>query len=1038
MKDPDKTLPLNDAGAARSSEGDAMPPGPEDRYDRREEIARGGMGAIYLVADRELRRDVAMKVVLSAGDSDLDTRFVEEAQITGQLEHPNIVPVHELGTRPDGKAYFTMKLVKGESLQQIIDRLAEGGARARAEHPLAESLRVFLRILDAVGFAHSRGVVHRDLKPENVMVGSFGEVQVMDWGLAKVLSAEETGPSSQVGTDRSEAGAGLTLAGDVMGTPGYMPPEQASGRMDEVNETSDIFALGGILHALLVHEPPHTGGNAREVLKKAVRCRIKPLGARFPSLSVPAELDSICLKALAADPEERYGSSEEMGDDVRAFLEKRLVRAHRYGMWARTARFIQRHPSATVASAAISIVLVISAAVVGIVLSQLETAKERARAQEARRVEAESRTTAETALRREAEATAKTKELLRKNAEVEKRLAQQEARDAKEDLQKSRIVSGLLRAAHVEIGGVAGALKRLVRTPMPLEERSRKRETLWMRIDRYERESVGKDDTSWATWLAVKGWILWNEARFEEARLQFAKSRETDPEVVYGWLFDAMAQFSYYISMESYPAYSVGSKGITWNSKPTETGRQPEFRERFEERISHLKEGRIWGETAAEDFLEVLGAFLSYYTGDVAKAAAAMGRALAIPEMAWIADELFFARAKARLHLYDFEGALEDLDRAIAMDSMGGTLLHYKAQTLQMMGHAEEFAGRDPVPHWKECIKLFDEAERRFPGMQYYHQPRGQAKLGIARALRKRGEDPREMFSKAIEDFTAGTWIRKGQYAWDFNISVALMGRSSAYGERAAWLRQQGEDPGPGWRKSLEDALESHCYYLPSPFGTTNLRKAFIAYGRHLVRTGKRPSLVVEKLLADLAGEFAGGDEAHFPTLKRALILEMLGRYEEALPAFLSLQGSDRVAGLGPRIDGIRKRASIPKWFRIADQAQTLAHMWDVEAALTKLLEAVATVEKTGTQGLPRGIEHHAELHVGIARLLAFRSTGRKTPKDDPPVTPPPGAEARRAKAIDHLEKALALGFSDTGMFAKDDELRPLRDHPRFKKLLGK
>ncbi|MHC5040110.1 MAG: serine/threonine-protein kinase, partial [Planctomycetota bacterium] len=196
-----------------------------DRYGILGEIARGGMGAIVKLVDNDIRRPVAMKVILGGDVKERVERFVEEAQVTGQLEHPNIVPVHELGLDPDGKVYFTMKLVKGESLDAIIDAIADKDPEVLRKYPLSHLLQIFLKVCDAIAFAHSKGVIHRDLKPENVMVGRFGEVLVMDWGLSKVKGREDTAVEDLVETIRSEREVGKTLSGEVMGTPSYMPPE---------------------------------------------------------------------------------------------------------------------------------------------------------------------------------------------------------------------------------------------------------------------------------------------------------------------------------------------------------------------------------------------------------------------------------------------------------------------------------------------------------------------------------------------------------------------------------------------------------------------------------------------------------------------------------------------------------------------------------------------------------------------------------------------------------------------------------------------
>ncbi|MHC5039494.1 MAG: serine/threonine-protein kinase, partial [Planctomycetota bacterium] len=241
-----------------------------NRYAILGEIARGGMGAIIKIIDNDIRRPVAMKVILEDDDDERVARFVEEAQVTGQLEHPNIVPVHELGLDAKGKVYFTMKLVKGDSLESILDRIADKDPEACERFTRSHLLHIFLKVCEAIAFAHNRGVVHRDLKPENVMVGGFGEVMVMDWGLAKLVSLIPRGPAGKARvipeTLAAEPGPVQhddfnvrTLDGDILGTPSYMPPEQADGRIAEIDQRSDIFALGGILYKILTYEAPYFG-----------------------------------------------------------------------------------------------------------------------------------------------------------------------------------------------------------------------------------------------------------------------------------------------------------------------------------------------------------------------------------------------------------------------------------------------------------------------------------------------------------------------------------------------------------------------------------------------------------------------------------------------------------------------------------------------------------------------------------------------------------------------------------------------------------
>jgi serine/threonine protein kinase len=283
-------------------------------YEILETIGRGGMGTVYLARDRRLDREVALKVVQLPGGAAEDVeRLLREARVLAHLEHPGIVPVHDAGLLPDGRAFYAMKRVRGSRLDE----------HARAV-PLAERLRAFERICEAVAFAHAHGVIHRDLKPENVMVGPFGEVLVMDWGVAKVNPhppAPSPGPSGPPSPGEEEKAAwmgasNLTAHGTILGTPGYMAPEQESGEVDRIDERTDVWALGALLGFLLAGE------------------------------EAPRPLEAIRRRAMAAEPRDRYPRVEELAADLSRYLAGSAVSAHRESLLERAGRFARRHRTA--------------------------------------------------------------------------------------------------------------------------------------------------------------------------------------------------------------------------------------------------------------------------------------------------------------------------------------------------------------------------------------------------------------------------------------------------------------------------------------------------------------------------------------------------------------------------------------------------------------------------------------------------------------------------------------------------------------------
>ena len=362
-----KTAAIRTPSAQQSSANEAPLQG---KYTLVREIARGGMGQIYFGEDPQLKRNVAVKVS-SVSEAGEDPRFSKEAEVLAQLAHPNIVPIHNIGVDAQGRPFYSMKLVKGRTLQAVLNLIRDRDAAAIKEYPRATLLTIFRKVCDAMMFAHSKGILHRDLKPENIMVGEYGEVLVMDWGLAKVLGEKE---STNAGGSRvNDTGDyGMTMEGEVMGTPQYMSPEQAMGMVAELDPRSDIYSLGGILYAILTLRPPIEGTTLDEVLTKVKNGSISSMvtkrggkgavsvGAPIAmGAEVPEALQAVTLKAMATDRNKRYGDVELLAADIEAYQSGFATQAEGAGVWRQALLFIKRNKAISAVAAVFALAVVV-------------------------------------------------------------------------------------------------------------------------------------------------------------------------------------------------------------------------------------------------------------------------------------------------------------------------------------------------------------------------------------------------------------------------------------------------------------------------------------------------------------------------------------------------------------------------------------------------------------------------------------------------------------------------------------------------------
>ena len=327
----EKTIVLDRDTVNSTYPTEGLSPKQKGKYKFTNSVACGGMKMILKMKDVNTGRHIAMANMLDSNPpSDTVRQFIREARINAKLEHPNIVPVHEIGKSSDNLPYFTMKLINGKTLQDVIELLKTDNSQYRKKYKVDYLLNVIIKVCDAIAFAHSRGIIHLDLKPDNILLGRHSEVLLLDWGLARPVKAPLSEDELIINEDDDEFAdlnelSDMTLNGITKGTPRYMAPEQAAAQNDARNERTDIYCLGSVMYAMMTWEHPVEGENIEEILNNTINGVIIRPRRRARHRKIPKTIEAIIMKAMALDPVDRYKNVKEMRRDISLFRQKRAT-----------------------------------------------------------------------------------------------------------------------------------------------------------------------------------------------------------------------------------------------------------------------------------------------------------------------------------------------------------------------------------------------------------------------------------------------------------------------------------------------------------------------------------------------------------------------------------------------------------------------------------------------------------------------------------------------------------------------------------------
>ncbi len=749
------TLALPEASSAGERQHDSQDfqGEPFGRYRLLLELGRGGMGVVHKAWDTQLRRPVALKQVLAEGGLTRaqTARFLREARLAARLRHPHIVGVLDVAEH-QGRPYLTTEFLEARSLEAVLKRPVEP----------SQALRWVKAIAEALQYAHDAGVVHRDVKPSNILIDTGGRPFLTDFGLAKEVEAPVLG------------GTTLTLSGTLVGTPQYMSPEQASGRLERIGPAADQFSLGVVLYELLTGRVPFTGNGLRELLNAI--SETDPVPPRKLKAAIDRDAETICLKAIEKDPARRYARIGDLAADLGRLLAGDPILARPRSLPEKFTRLLSRHRR---------VVLAVAATAALVLVAGVPFLRDRARRTEEARGERDV--------------------LDRQRAEAER--ARREAEAVLEKAVRAQAVFGRWVSLATSVHALEAAFYD---GRLPDDELRRRAEEPWNRVQRFVDETP-PDSASQCVARALAGRARRLAGYSEEGLAWMREAQRLDPDLPHGVLMEALACFSECVVHQPLPSFTVGADRISFGPPRPETPEMAQARARMERLMGEAARARVWGEGTDRDFRAVLEAMRAMQEGRLVDAEAGFTSVIGSPAMLGGEGDILLARAKVRYMLGEFREGIEDAERLLEARPEDGVAWRYYGNLLTGLALSEEAAGKDPLPLLARAIERYGGALERSASDVAVLTDRGIALSRMGEAMKDRGLDGREALDAAIRDFTE---LIKAQGLEDnphVNRGGVLLSRANAE-------ESLGGDPIPHLDAAIQDLDEAIRLGDESPY----------------------------------------------------------------------------------------------------------------------------------------------------------------------------------------------------------------------------